>query len=105
MKKFKLTDTAAPVYESVDFNYILTKVLSEEVNIELSLRYGNEIRVDMEKSGEFYVVIDRTKERKPNKKDLEREVMDIIAQKYGESYMKAKARLAAVEGVNLREIE
>lgn len=105
MKKVKLVDTASPIYKSIDFNYIFTKVLSEEVNQELSSRYGNQVRIEMERSGQFFVVLDRKDSSSPTKKDLEREVMDVVAEKYGDSYTKAKTRLAFIEGVNLRDIE
>ena len=99
-KKVKLVDSAAPVYKSTDFDYILTRTLSEAVNSQLNKNYGDEVTVEFIKPGAFYVNIENSTSNK-NMPELEQEVYEIVLSSYGDSYTRAKQRLATLEGVEV----
>lgn len=99
-RNVKLVDTAAAVYKSVDFDYILTKTLSEDVNSQLNKSYGEDVSVEFIKPGAFYVNIENSTHNK-NMPELEQEVYEIVLSSYGESYKKARQELATLEGVEV----
>jgi hypothetical protein len=104
MKKIKIVDKAEPVFNSIDFDNILTHTLSEEVNKELSKTYGDRIHIEVTKPGAFYIDIDQKGSRIKMEK-LEQEVYQLLLSIYGDAYQKAKSKLAILEGVGVRNVE
>ena len=99
-RNVKLVDTAASLYKSTDFDYILTRTLSEDVNSQLNKNYGEDVSVEFLKPGAFYVNIENSTHDK-NMPELEQEVYEIVLNRYGEAYKRAKQYLATLEGVEV----
>lgn len=100
MTKVKLTDKASDVFSSNHFDYTFTKVLMDAVNDKLKEEHGDNVKVEFERPGMFFVIV----EGSTGMKTLEREVMGMITGMYGEVYQKTKEQLAFLEGVNIREV-
>jgi hypothetical protein len=100
MTKVKLTDKAANVFVSTNFDATFTHVLMDSVNDKLIEEYGDRVRVEFERPGIFSIIVEGSK----GMKTLENKVMGMVTEMYSEVYQKTKEQLAFLEGVNIKEV-